>query len=89
MVSSLVSQIFSSTEMLLVGPRSHEDRQEGISCPHREVVSRLTHTCRNNINITSSYPRLTLDFHTNKRIVDEVVSTNYPDANSIYLFNYT
>ena len=28
-------------------------------------------------SVTYSYPRLTLDFHTNKRIIDEVVSIHY------------
>ena len=60
------------------GSCQDEDNQEGFSCPHREVVRTnpgsiasfwLTRTC-------SSYPRLTLDFHTNKRIIDEVVRHN-------------
>ena len=30
-----------------------------------------------NLCVAHSYPRLTLDFHTNKRIIDEVVSIYY------------
>ena len=33
--------------------------------------------------VTSSYPRLTLDFHTNKRIIDEVVSPAINDRTLI------
>ena len=41
--------------------------------------------CRIIFRIQISHPRLTLDFHTNKRIIDEVVRAYFLDMLEIFL----
>ena len=61
--------------VLAPGPRSHENHQEGLPRPDRKIVSwaHIYPPYSRSRNDACSYPRLTLDFHTNKRIIDEVV----------------
>lgn len=64
-----------------VGSRSHKNHEEGFPRPDREVVRTpfVASVGEQLTNLSScSYPRLTLDFHTNKRIIDEVVSQMHP-----------
>ena len=68
----------TTTRRLHHGTRQDKDHEEGISCHHREIVSSnwLNNDLRSDWPwdfLLYSYPRLTLDFHTNKRIIDEVV----------------
>ena len=41
--------------------------------------------CRIILKLQISYPRLTLDFHTNKRIIDEVVRAYFLDMLAMFL----
>lgn len=69
----------SRSFVMLLGSCPYQDRQEGLSSAHREIVSLQPRWSSPRVVATlipilpSSYPRLTLDFHTNKRTIDEVV----------------
>ena len=56
-----------------LGSRSYQNYQEGLPRAHREIV-RWHRVWYSVLTYALSYPRLTLDFHTNKRVIDEVAS---------------
>lgn len=64
-----------------LGSHSHENHQESFSKLDREIVSQHIKIQKRLLNgfvlLFFSYPRLTLDFHTNKRTIDEVVRLTF------------